>query len=673
MIKESEKMIDITKTELSGNPFVDTGLGVIASLAKLDDIDDLTLSHLHEVHGNGDQLTRWNSRLKSFTQIFGTNNPLYHYSYGFRKDKEPSEINKAIYKNTLEGLLSAIGELGTGERCWACGSPSSFDFAQVCKKAVEASNKKAPENKVIGRDWFPLAGSLGSDAQSLPAASRPPHICPRCLFAVHYLPLGSILLNGRLAVFQSTSQEFWYEFICNIVDENKGRIDSGDYETLGAKEGSRTFVERLLALFRRLQGEAHHDVPEELYVWRFTNSGASPDCSIEEVPNSALLFLSKAAKEVPRSDITNLLMSEGKRPQYSLYQCILDKRDYLSLYPEGKRKGASPKLYVLYQTCIRNHSVKALYTAQKLARAMSGKISEKELERMQRREALRETSLRNQFRAIMVRMTEEGEFTLDEYLDLFPMKEGQGITVEWDGWNIIRFYLHHANEDFPKTEAERQDIKEPPQQLLYYAGQIYNYYLDKRRKDWFQAKILAQMGRQTNIRWLMDQFTQLAEMEDGYTYEHWLELCKLDDGQLFVSELLFQMRLLWSQWIHEGRRSITLVPIEDNLTDGLSERMKTLIEVAFADYVDRRGLQRFHRDILSSLRRREIGEFWFKEKLTKEISEKIAPITEEEWGEFLIDDKGQNARTERLFQLQLHLANLYKVKHLKQEREEIAK
>jgi CRISPR-associated protein Cst1 len=663
-------MIDGTKIELSGNPFVDTGLGVIASLAKLDDIDDLTLSHLYKVHGNGDQLTRWNSRLKSFTQIFGTNNPLYQYSYGFKKGRGPSEINRAVYKNTLEGLLSAIDKVGTGERCWACGSPSSFDFAQICKKAVEASNKKAPDHKVVGRDWFPLAGSLGSDAQSLPAASRPPHICPRCLLAVHYLPIGSMLLNGMLTVFQSTSQEFWFDLVRSIVEKNEGRVQLGDYETLGAK-GSRVFIETLLALFDHLQKDAHgNDAPEALYVWRFTNSGASPDCTIEEIPNFALLFLSKATKEGLRSEITSLLMSEGKKPQYSLYQCILDRRDYPNLYPEGKRGGASPKLYALYQTYIRNHSAKALHTAHKLARTVSGKISEKELKRIQRREAFRETSVRNQFRAIMVRMTEEGQFTLDEYLDLFPLKEGRGITVEWDGWNIVRFYLHHAGEDFATMETDHQERKELRQHLPYCAGQIYDYHLNKRGGDWFQTKVLAQFDREINTHWLMDQFTQLGETEDGFTYENWLELCKLDDEKLFVSELLFQMRLLWSQWIYEGKKPAVLKTTEDKSADRLPEQVKILIGSVFADYVGRRGLERFHRDILLRLRRKEIGEFWFREKLTKRITEETQPLTEEEWEGFLIGDEGQNLRKERLFQLHLALVNLYKKRRFNQEREE---
>ncbi len=657
------------KIELTGNPFVDTGLGAISSIARLANVSDLTLSKVNEVYGNGDQLIRWNSQLKSFTQIFGTNNPLYQYGYGFKKGKGPSELNKAIYKSTLEGLLSAMDRPEIGERCWACGNRSDFDFALIYKKAVEDGGKKAPETKIVGRDWFPLAGSLGSDAQSLPAASKPPHICPKCLFAVHYLPIGLILLNGRLAVFQSTSQEFWYDLVSSIVNENERRINLGDYTTLGAKEGSRAFVNRLLTLFERLQRETQQDVPEALYVWRFTNSGASPDCSYEEVPNFALSFLQRAVREGLRQDIMNLLSSEGKRPQYSLYQSILDKRDYSNLYPEGKRNGASPKLYTLYQTCILDHSVNALYTAYKLAKTITEKTSEKDFKRMLRREAFSEQSYRNRSKTIMANMAEEGEFTLNQYCDLFPSKEGQGVAVKWDGWNVIRFYLHNAKEKFPKIEVERQPIQQVNQQLLYCAGQIYNYYLNERGKDWFQARILKQMARRVGTMWLMNQFVQLAERELGFTYESWTKLCKLDDGTLYLSELLFQMRLLWSQWIHNGERSVVATPFIVEATDGLPERIKSLMQAIFASYVNQKGPDRFHRDILLRLRRKEIGEFWFKEKLTKRNSEEIQPLTDEEWEDFLIDERGQNIRIERLFQLHLALANLYRANKSNKERE----
>jgi hypothetical protein len=39
------------------------------------------------------------------------------------------------------------------------------------KNTTDKNNNKQQEH-YIGRDWFPLAGSIGSDAQALPGGSR---------------------------------------------------------------------------------------------------------------------------------------------------------------------------------------------------------------------------------------------------------------------------------------------------------------------------------------------------------------------------------------------------------------------------------------------------------------------------------------------------------------------
>ncbi|MEW6424829.1 MAG: hypothetical protein AB1523_08815 [Bacillota bacterium] len=654
------------KIELSGNPFVDTGLAVISSLAGLNKIDELTLADLKRVHGDGLQLTEWNSKLKAFTQVFGTNNPLYQASYGYKGG--PSGTNKAIYRSVLEGLLNEIRKPGKGLKCWACGEFSDFNLARVFKKAVEDNGRKAPEERWVGRDWFPLAGSLGSDAQALPAGSQPPYICAKCLFAIHYLPMGLILLDGRLVVFQSTSIEFWYELVRDIVNEVRGRVYSGIYETLGSNEGNNVIMKRIFEVFKRLQKEKYYgSVPAgtALYIWRFSNSGTSPDCMIEEIPNSAIIFLWEAVKEGLEPDLASLIKTEGKNPRYSLFQCILNKRDYPNLYPEGKKKGASPKLFALYQTYICNHSERALHMAWKLAKKIAENVSEKELHRLQRPEALQEAGVRSRFRASMVQMAGEGEFTLNDYLDLFPLKEGQGVNVEWDGWKLFRFYLHHINEDLPQPEDRKQIITKSFPQLHYYAGQIFNHYVKEKGKDRFQREILLQMKRRLDIPWLRDQFVKLAESENGFTYGNWLKFCTLDDGKLYIPELLFQMRLLWTQWGYENRGSVDISgSTEEDSFDGLPEEIKVLLKSIFIDYVERRGLDRFYKDVLLRLRQKEIGLFWFKQKLTTKVLEQVDPIEQEKWEEFLVDEEGQSIKAERLFQLHLFLANFYRVRRL---------
>jgi len=148
----------------------------------------------------------------------------------------------------------------------------------------------------------------------------------------------------------------------------------------------------------------------------------------------------------------------------------------------------------------------------------------------------------------------------------------------------------------------------------------------------------------TGDRWPRNQFAQLAESEEGFTYGYWSKLCRLDSGSIFVSELLFQMRLLWNQWIHENRMSIDLpnVPDQKLTTDGLPERVEQIVEEMFDDYVTARGINRLHSEILLRLRHREIGLSWFKEKFTGQLSGGVQPLSEDEWEQFLVDEDGKS-------------------------------
>ncbi len=76
--------------ELTGNPFVEGGLAVATHLAGRSNPREVTLSDLTKTLGDGTELCRANSRLKSFTMIFGTNGPLTHPAYKKSGKKKPS-------------------------------------------------------------------------------------------------------------------------------------------------------------------------------------------------------------------------------------------------------------------------------------------------------------------------------------------------------------------------------------------------------------------------------------------------------------------------------------------------------------------------------------------------------------------------------------------------------
>ena len=63
---------------LTGNPFVDTGLAVLAYKSHCESIDELTLEKMKAVHGDGTELARRNSKLKSTSMIFTINSLATH-------------------------------------------------------------------------------------------------------------------------------------------------------------------------------------------------------------------------------------------------------------------------------------------------------------------------------------------------------------------------------------------------------------------------------------------------------------------------------------------------------------------------------------------------------------------------------------------------------------------
>jgi hypothetical protein len=97
--------------------------------------------------------------------IFTSNSLLSH------PNVKPKERRRSAYQAVLNKLFNSIGKETLCDLSESCGNPRSADFNKL---RTDALNGILPEqrSRSIGRDWFPLAGSLGSDAQTLPAASR---------------------------------------------------------------------------------------------------------------------------------------------------------------------------------------------------------------------------------------------------------------------------------------------------------------------------------------------------------------------------------------------------------------------------------------------------------------------------------------------------------------------
>jgi len=646
---------------LTNNPFVDTGLAVIAALARLDTIEELTYEHIVETHGDGSRLSFWNSHLRSFSLVFGTNNPLFQSSYGYKKGVGPSELNYAIYRSTLLNFLAAMAhESGAPFRCEACGILTRFDFAAACAAAAETSGHQAMKEKWLGRDWFPLAGSIGSDAQALPSASRSVKLCGKCLFAVHYLPLGITLLDGRLAVFQSAYTALWYELVRRVVEVMENRLSAGEYATLGGKEGSRGLCALLLEAIDRLQkGKQVSTLPSAtvVSVWSFLNSSPA-ECGLEEISNPVLDFLWEAVRNGLHGEIDKLLKNV-KKENATLLDSVARRQDYWGIYPRTRWNGATTKLFDFYQIQVCKRFPSTLALARALVTQYA--LETKELDREPLAASPLESLHHDEFRKLMIRFALDGKLTLTDYLDLFPLVDGQpGIEVLPDGWNILRYYLHHIDDEpLPHQPATLpRPVMSEASTVRYYAARIMSNYVRQSGKK----RLLSRITRaEVSPWWLKRQFALLAESDSGFTYGAWKRFFTDETGRLFAGEALFQMRLLWSEWIRSGivpHVQTPKLPDETGLPSGVVGTLTRL----YLRYIQQHGRAQFQKGVLLRFHNMEIGLEWFHHKLTG-LGEQLGEqdlFSETEWERFLRDKDGSLRSGERALQMRLVLANLYR-------------
>jgi hypothetical protein len=569
---------------LTGNPFVDTGYFVLASKAGLAQPEKMTWTDVQRIYADGLELARANARLSGFTMVFGTNGPLTQSSYRpTGKKKEPSDTNIKAYTSILSALLHEAMHKGrSGPICEVCGASPSFDFDATVRSALAAAGVGDPGLKQIGRDWFPLAGSPGNDAQALPAGSRGLHICARCLFAVHYMPMGLMLVQGKLACFQSNLVRIAIELTGDIAQEYEARLaaSTSKIELLGKKEGTTGLTRRLMKWMQK-----RRDVAKELErklddahltIWLFSNSGTGADCELMLVPNTAVQFLWRVEREGLDKDLEVLLKSESKRADEQLLMRVQDGRDYSGLYPFKTYKGASPGLFALYHQIVLGQSHRSLILAQSLARQRIADATPKERKALQKSSALegKNASLqRSRIKNTMLTHAVKDGFELDEYWQMFPISGTHPLRVDWRGWRTLGYFLVNAEvedihdylqpvNDRQATTIVAQDTTMKPRSDIQHMAQLYfdGFVCEKGIKR-FKRDIIDEFNTRfgSGLNWLRDIFQRLATQEAGFTITEWDEFVQDDYGEPQPRELVFQLRLalanLYREYlVRQGRK-----------------------------------------------------------------------------------------------------------------------
>lgn len=597
------------KYNLTGNPFVDTGiLTILAHVsAKNDDVilDELTPEILTEAMGEGEEFGKWlakaNRQLNAFVMtclnsslVNSSNNPFFnkHKQYGILDERDTG------WKLYLETLKKLYDELLTTDV-----QNASLPFCESCGDRPATQILKS-----IGRDFFPLAGSIGNDAQALPAASRAPRVCGLCLIAIQWLPLGAMIFNSKLGCFQFTEPKLSQYAVDKVYRENKSRLDvtkvSDKTASYGAGEGATPATLLLLEVLQEL----HKNIKREnlprgtsLNIWAFSNFGADAYCNVIEINNSALQFLWNVAIENKLiSELIEILKRENpKNPSSHLLMAIENKTDYFGFYPLINKKGekqstaASPKLYEIFQTQVLNQKKTALDAAKRLAGLLyqefktneesktpdekKKKLFEQILRENPRRS--KDRQVRTELRKQMARFAEDGKLTFDDYVQLFPATNLEGIVnlnsesaqKIWRekgavvrssnyGWDLVWFYLHHLNDKQIIFE-ESEQIKLSKEELIMFtnpkiqefAKDVFESTLEqrggkdtKRGLDFINRNIIEKFSRgKVGIADLRDWFSRLGKDKEkvGYENDDWDAMCRNERGQNEIGELLFQFRL----------------------------------------------------------------------------------------------------------------------------------
>lgn len=535
--------------ELTGNPFVDTGLSVIVAKMGKESIKELTKEDLQKVIGDGVWLAKANRQLKAFNMVIGINSPLTNTSTNPSLKKENKGMLKAENDDGMKQYISILKDLCND----SMPTVSETDIlCEACGKRP-TSNVLQKHDKEIGREWFPLAGSIGNDAQALPSASRSPRICSLCLLSIQFLPLGAMVLKGKVACFQSTSSELTQHMVSTIYKETDERLQtsktSDKLSAIGKEEGSKKAVSALIDMMYNLYvNKKMLNLPEyaELNIWLFTNSGQNPDCEIIEIPNPALQFLWDATK-MHRQEIEDILRRETKNPEKVLLNCIVRKMEYFGFYPYKSSKPSSKKLFELYQTKVLGVSSYSLKLAEWMAAQIKLALknhNEKLLKKLIKENAIEsKDKIDVQLKKLFADFAEQGLFNLDEYIRLFPYNSMHPLKVKKDAYRWIWFYLNYEKLSNEKIKESENDMFANPK-IKSFAKDIFEYYSSRRGLSYIKKNILDTF-REGKIytsdiqRW----FTNLSEIKEGYTNEEWDILCRDENGDNNLWELKFQLRL----------------------------------------------------------------------------------------------------------------------------------
>ena len=270
-MKQNIKTIDYEWiTRPTGDPFADTGGYVIQYLWKHvypdKDIDEL-IEFVTKIYVND-----WDAKLNTFFLNSKITQPAFK---GNRKIEETHNYFNSLINETVD---------------------NNIGFCRISGKKT----KLFP----AGRDNSLMSGS-GTFINFHHGFENGIKLSKEIIIRMYFVPLGSILLSGRIALIKSNDDTLSYFYVENNIRENLKNISIGIKEGILKSEFKNSanalfdFVNKVISQKRSYQ---NYDGFASLSLYHFTNFGASPEIDIYQLPATVFGFYSFCHKNNYRVD-----------------------------------------------------------------------------------------------------------------------------------------------------------------------------------------------------------------------------------------------------------------------------------------------------------------------------------------------------------------------------------
>lgn len=426
----------------TGNALLNNALMTIEAIGKLKNASEITPELILELYQK-EELKSLNQRLKSYTMLFTKNGPL----------KNDATNGEKIYDQLFKHFTENV-EVEGEKQCEISGLrfSKSFDilFGEALANLGLSKKEIVKKDTSINRIWFPLIGGLGSDAQALPQAKFSIQIHPIIIPILQFLPLSAVLYKGGILLVDSTNFEFSREFIARNVKDVARRIEAT--QEGGSIENLKDFAKGnyLLRAIEILDEKDfdYEDDYTDLNLWSFSNSGTGASCEIERVPNSLIQKILRLKKNPNVSAELNKILSNSEMA-YRFLEALENNHEWYGLYPNvygsGAKKVESDGVSVAFLEAYYkeiNSPQKTEY-AKYLAFLMEKYKTESFSKYLPKRDAWRDKSFKTDLYSVLVKATENGEWSLAHQLEILDDPDAVPVKNNFYGILKITHYYHY--------------------------------------------------------------------------------------------------------------------------------------------------------------------------------------------------------------------------------------